>query len=167
MVSFPPWGWRKARRDDWERLNGFIRSQERPSLALELLAASELLEKEGRTRVALIEGVAALEVAVRRFLSSPLPSTNETLLADLDVRSIEALYEKLGLRGTLAILMPLLLSDKELPRDTLRMSIKAVELRGTIVHRGKRKLEKEEICLMLNALRKLSMLLVELSVGRM
>src|SRR5207247_1720414 len=107
------------------------------------------------------------EVAVRRFLTSLPQSTNETLLADLDVKSVEALYEKLGLRGTLAVLLPLLLSDKELPRDTLRMSIKAIELRGVVAHRGKSKLENDEIRPLLYALRNLSMLLIELGAGHM
>lgn len=157
------WAWRKARPNDWERLNDFLQAQERPSLTLELMAASELLESEGRARVALIESIAALEVAVRRFLTSTHQATNESLLADLDVRSVEALYEKLGLRGTLAVLLPLLLSDKELPRETLRMSIKAVEIRGAVVHRGKRKLEKDEIRPLLHAVRNLSMLLIDLA----
>jgi hypothetical protein len=76
------WTSRKVRPGDWERLNYFLQAQKKPSLTLELLAASELLGKEGRTRVALIEGVAALEVAVLQFLTSLHQSANEkTLLA--------------------------------------------------------------------------------------
>ena len=155
------WTWRKIRAVDWESLDSFLQSQKLPPLPLELLAASELLEAEKRTRVALMEGVTALEVAVQQFLSSSHQRSNKTLLADLEINSTKALYEKLGLRGTLAVLLPLLLSDEELPRDMLHKAIKAIEVRGVVVHRGKREVEQNELRQHLNALRNLSMLLIE------
>ncbi|MBZ5678431.1 MAG: hypothetical protein LAP61_29710 [Acidobacteriia bacterium] len=160
------WGWRRLRQGDWTELHQFVQATKKPPVALELLAESERLEQDGSTRLALIESVAALEVAVRQYLATRPRGNHEALLDDLQLSSVDALFEKLGLRGTLAVLLPLLLSDQELPRDLLRISIKAVELRGVVVHRGKRMLSSGEVRPLLHGLRAASMRLIELATAQ-
>jgi hypothetical protein len=163
ILEVRDWGWRKVRRCDWGNLNEFVQQSQKLPLALELLADSERLLRDGLTRAALIESVAALEVTVRQYLVSRAASVCRALLADLEVQTLDALFEKLGLRGSLTVLLPLLISDQELPRDILRESIKAVELRGSVVHRGQR-VSQERVRPLLHGLRTLSMRLIELAM---
>jgi hypothetical protein len=153
-VTLPPLGERRISDNDWSRAQAFLTSASAPPLHLELLAAAEALEDDDHARVALMEAVAALEVMISRFFKVNAAALEPTLIADLDVKSYEALRTKLGLRGTLAVLLPLVVARKELPLDVLRATIKAVEVRGTVVHGGNRKLSQSDVVPMLHSIRK-------------
>jgi hypothetical protein len=162
-VTIKDYGWRKFSYNDWNAAGAFLSSEKRPDLALELLSGAEKLAMNGYTRTPLIEAVAALEVALNRFLQSPLDEVNQTLLRDVEQKSIYKLGQKLGLRGQLAILLPLILTPEQLPRDILNLSREAVDRRGIVVHQGTREVNPEELARFLFSLRKLTMLLLDLT----
>ncbi len=56
---------------DWPEAQTFVSAGRQPDLTRQLLAGAEALANSGSERVALTEAVAALEVALSRFTSSP------------------------------------------------------------------------------------------------
>lgn len=143
-------------KSDWQQAQEFLNSQTRPNLVLELLANAETLENSGYRRSALIEVVAALEVATARFIKAPKWEAimNTELTNRLDKAKLQYDYENLGFSKTIRYFIPLLISEELLPRELLKQCQRAIEIRGNVVHQGQRDVGEEVVLPQLKAVRK-------------
>jgi hypothetical protein len=146
-------------KTDWPAISEFIRGQNRPNLVLELLANAESLAQEGHTRSAIVEAVAALEVATARFSKSP--KLDNVLSERIDAQSLQSQVEHLGFSGSLRYLVPLLLGKEVLPTTLLHQCYRAVEMRGNVAHQGQREIDEETLLPLLRAIRHVCTILMQ------
>jgi len=132
------WGRRRVARDDWRNLQSWMTETSRPNLILELLADAEALASRGAARPALVQAVAALEVAIVRLYDSEFWQNAVKSRTAQAVWTGEKLHDRIGLRGALHTLLPAVLGDSEIPFEVLEKCQHAVEARNIIVHKGSR-----------------------------
>ena len=124
---------RHLTQEDWPHAQEFLTQGRTPNRTRELLAGAEFLAHSGYSRAALTEAVSALEVALDRFSKSPKADTlfQNSLRARLGVEFLSNLVDRhLGLSGSVALLLPLLLPEEELPTDILKHCRDAIEQRN-------------------------------------
>jgi hypothetical protein len=154
---------RLLRAADWESLQAFMARQTKPTLTLQLLAGAEAFRNSGSHRAALTEAVSALEVALSQFARSAVlanESIPETLRNRIGVDGLEQLVGRLGLTASVALLLPFLFSEAQLPADVLSSCREAIKQRQNVVHQGQRTLPPAKINEFLRALRQLCELLL-------
>lgn len=157
---------RFVREADWPNVAQFVRGSDRPDLTLELLANAERLLDEGYGRSALVEAVAALEYTLHRFTRSADRDRLERPIFDrIRFERLDALRKKLGLRGSLWTLVPLLVPEHILSRDLLDQCIDAVDQRGNLLHgTPQRTARPEKARQYLKAIREMCSILHELTL---
>lgn len=138
-------------REDWGHIHRLLASTEAVPLPRELITYAEQLSHEGHTRAAIVQGISALEIAIDRFLGDP--DQVAALARGRRLHNLSHLKEKLGLRGTLGTLFPLLFSEGQLSEELLEELLKAVDARGTVVHRAQMKLDRQKLYGHLHAIR--------------
>lgn len=131
---------RYIREEEWGSVRDFVAGMQRPTLVLELLSGAEQLAGNGYSRSALTEAVTALEVAINTFGKSP---EAQQKLAGIfgervGVPRLAKQIDHLGLSGSLNYLLPILLDEELLPRQTLTGCQEAVAERQNVVHTGQR-----------------------------
>ena len=130
----------------WHEAGEYLRSPRRPDLVNELLARAEQLLDDGYLRASVIESVVAFEIAIDRFVKAPavhmLAARAQT--NRIDLAGLPKLRDKLGLRGTVSYLLPLVLDDESLPEALLDSVRQAITLRGNLVHNGQRMVAEAE-----------------------
>lgn len=141
--------------DDWEHLSAFVHSTQRADLVRELLANAEALLDAAHSRASLVEAVVALEVAVGRFVSAPDSKSLGDDCRSLDLSGLPRLKEKLGLRGSLDVLLPLLIGEEVIPHGVMRGARQAVEARGNVVHSGQRLIPEDDVRLHVRNIRRM------------
>jgi hypothetical protein len=124
--------------NDWIQMEARLESSVKLPLPLVLLAEAERLASRGESRAALTEAVAALEAALALFARSPVGelSFRETLAKRVPTDRLLTTMKRLGLRTTLAYVLPMLLDEAELPTAMLQVCLEAVDQRGTVVLPG-------------------------------
>jgi len=132
------WGRRRVARDDWRDLKAWLTEPSRPNLILELLADAEALASRGTVRPALVQAVAALEVAIVRLYESQFWQNAVKSRTGRAVWMGQKLHDRIGLRGALHTLLPAVLGDSAIPSDVLIKCQNAVDARNAIVHKGSR-----------------------------
>lgn len=147
--------------DEWPRVADFVRGNRRPYVVTEFLANASRLANEGYNRSALIEAVCALEAAVNDFVANPnLDSLlNEEFVKRIQSNSLPKLREKVGLRGTLNVLFPLLFREDVMSTDLLKDCQEAIDVRGTIVHNRQRQVYNEQAWKLLRSIKQMCRLL--------
>ncbi|SMP49115.1 hypothetical protein SAMN06295888_10581 [Desulfonatronum zhilinae] len=128
------------RKDEWGDVIAFVRNDHKAPLVNEVLATAEQLVGNGYDRSALMEAVAALEVAVAKFgrKHKKNPDLASKYGARLGVADLDKQIDHMGLSGTIRYLLPLLLPEEVLPEETLSGCRKAIEQRQNVVHNGQR-----------------------------
>lgn len=128
------------REDEWGNVIDFVRNDNKAPLVNEVLATAEQLLANGYDRSALMEAVAALEVAVARFgrAHRQNPDLASKYGSRLGVSELDKQIDHMGLSGTIRYLLPLILPDNVLPEETLSGCRKAIEQRQNVVHNGQR-----------------------------
>jgi hypothetical protein len=142
----------------WLRLQGFLSSRVPPDVVHELLAEAENLAGSERPRAAIMEAIAALEVALSRFSQSDFGRKlfSTSLAARVDVGSLKPLIrDKFGLRGSVFYLVPLLFTEEVLSTDMLTLAQEALNVRNEVVHHGRRTIDERKLRDYLRALRAL------------
>lgn len=128
---------------DWDSICLFVKTSKNPPFVDELLANAEALVAQGVGRSAVVEAVSAMEVALAVLGSEE--HAQSSWARDLDARvpleSLSRHIAKLGLRGSLSYLIPILFSENQVPRQVLDGAIKAVNARNVIAHQGQRQIE--------------------------
>jgi hypothetical protein len=128
------------REDEWNKIDQFVRSEQRTPLVFELLTGAEQLAANGYSRSALTEAVTALEVAVASFGRSQDGNGKlaSILGSRLGIDRLQRQIDHMGVSGTISYLLPLLLPEAILPADILSDCRDAIDERQNVVHNGKR-----------------------------
>jgi hypothetical protein len=145
-------------RNDWPKLKEYVTGSAKPPFIRHILANAEWHADQGHLRVALTEGVAALESAIDDlFQQSSIGKKwiNSLKSGRLKLESLHKVVEKFGLRGTLEVLFPIIFLEDKLPTKLLNSCIDAVNLRQNVVHNKARSLDKNKVQLYLDAIRKI------------
>ena len=84
--------------------------------------------------------MSALEVAVERFFRSPLPDklSPPHLKDRINVQSLRAASQRLGLTVTVRTLLPLLISEDLVPTYVFQSCSEAISQRQNVTHSGRR-----------------------------
>ncbi len=132
--------------EDWVDIQEFVSGEQRPNLVLELLANADNLNDEGYRRSALIEWVAALEVALFRFSESP--DTNRLASAinttRIDFSSLRSRVGHLRFSTSFKYLIPILFSEEILPSVVLQNCNDAIDMRNAVAHGRQRDVNTEQ-----------------------
>jgi len=123
----------------WEGIRARVEAGKRPPLVGYLLASAEWLAGRYEARVAIIEAVAALEMAISQFLESEraLPRIRPHM-NPIARQSVGRVMQKVGLQGVLTFILPAYLSAEEFSDDMLNALQDAVDIRNNVVHNGQR-----------------------------
>lgn len=113
-------------RDDWKNIKEITNSDYEPSLATMVLIKAHELREQGELKHAFIEGTTALELAISDYVSQKI-GEREVLLA-----SVKRFY-KLPLGEQVIVLVGQETRDV---LDNLEATIKAIDIRNKIVHKG-------------------------------
>lgn len=155
--------------DEWPELIEFVRGPQSTPAVLDFLSRAEALAAEGYDRSAIVEAVSALETALYDFAQYPdreqLDAVSEHAAAHrIDFDMLQDLIEnKLGLRGSLGYLLPVLLPVEQLPDETLEWCRKANAVRVNVVHNQQRSIDEDELRGLLSHLRDLCEILLDLT----
>lgn len=153
------------KKEEWSEVEKFINERNQPDLISELLANAEFLADNGHERSAIIEAISALEIGIHEF--SRYPKYNNFIhpdaLARIPKEKLASLVEKLGLRGTISYLIPILFKPEIMPEELINDCQKAVDIRNNVVHNGQREVNHEKVCKMLKSIRNLCMVLKQYS----
>lgn len=135
--------------EDWAMIQEKLSKNQSNTLIKEIIVYAEQLLAEGHIQSALILSVVSLELSLSSFLKNPhlelKVESVKDIRGDLEIQNLKKLHEKLGLRGSIAVLLPLILAEDQFPPDLIRICREAVEVRGNIVHHGQRKLDSAKI----------------------
>lgn len=144
----------RVTKEEWSEVSKFVNSQKKPKLFLELLANAASLADKGYERSALIEGVSALEVSISLFSKAPKYDgfIHQDAITKISEKGLKDLVEKLGIRGTINILFPLLFKPEIVSKELANDCQNAVDARNNVVHNGQRKVNNEQIWKMLNSI---------------
>jgi len=147
-------------RADWQELRDFVAASKKPPLVNHLLAEAEWHAEQGHLRVALTEGVAALEAAIGVFKRTVDANRFQSLFSErVEAKSFSGLVKKFGLRGTVAVLLPVVFSEDTLPMELLSACKEAVTSRNEVIHQGQRSLDKNKVQRYVAAIRKMCVIL--------
>jgi len=131
---------------EWNDVEQFVQGRRRPSMVLELLAGAQQLSGNGYARSALTEAVTALEVAVSDF--SRTDKCNEALASKygsrMGIDRLQKQVDRMGLSGTVRYLLPVLLTEDDLPENILKGCRDAIDARQNVVHNGQREVKNVE-----------------------
>lgn len=141
-------------REDWHRFREHVISRARSPLVLELLANAETLARLGRNRSAIIEAVIALELAVTAFMESPrVDQIAPVARTRIDLTHLGRQAEHLGFTATVRYLLPLVVSESQVPTSTLETIFEAIRVRGALVHTNQRDVSAERVKPFVRAIR--------------
>lgn len=128
-------------KEEWPVVAAFLQAATRTPLVGELLSNAEDLLSRGYGRSALVEAVAALEVALNRVPEAGTITSkwNERFGGRLTTTGFDAHVEHLGISATVKYLLPVLMDESA--SETLKVVASAVEERHTIVHQGQRSVD--------------------------
>jgi hypothetical protein len=122
-----------------------LASAGRIPLAAELLANAERLWERAHYRAAVVEIGAAIEATLHRFAARPdMSRLNSERIERLGM-SMDKIVGELGIRGSIRILLPLLVPTALVDDYAMELVIAAIDLRNEVVHNGKRNLDKEHV----------------------
>jgi len=131
---------------EWEALGPFLQAGKRPSLVGELVSNADRLMTLGHHRAALIEAVAAMEVALNAFAAAPDPNALNPSLAEAirAGRTFRDDVKHLGVTASIRYLLPVLLLPTALPTDAHASASVSLDVRHNIVHNGSRMPNREK-----------------------
>ena len=132
-------------RSDWDEMKKFVAGNSRPPLAGSLIADARASATAGNLRSAVVEAATALEVALNSFARYASPRLLKRIAPELETKSVKALVDKLGFRGSFALAIPMLLVEEEFPRTTLSRCRTLIDLRNNVVHQGMRELQEKQV----------------------
>jgi hypothetical protein len=158
---------RYVQEADWPQFTAFVKSKRRPSLVPQLLASAETLAGIDHRRAALVEAVAALEVAVAEFGRAPRAdhAFGPTLGKRMRLESLESQIKHLGLSATIKYLFPVMFNEEQLPTAVLQGCQEAVEQRQNVVHNGQRDVSQEKLSVYLSTVRSACAILANYQEG--
>lgn len=131
--------------DDWQKLKLTMMKKERPPLVGYLLATARELYSKGHRRSALLEAVVGLELALGDYARGSALQLPEDFETRVEAKGFKELVAKLGLRGSFAILLPMVIPERNLPREVVSNCVIAIEARNNVVHNGMRDVDSKHL----------------------
>lgn len=127
-------------RDRWAAVKEFVGSENRPTLELEMLSDAWWFLGIGRGRSSVTHAVTALELALSNFASNPATPRLRMLkeVDRMDLGSLKAQVEHLGLSASVRHLLPLIFPENVLSAGVLQTCSDAIMVRQNVVHGGQR-----------------------------
>ncbi len=113
-------------KNDWQILPEFINNRYEPTVAATLLSRAHQYGDQGDFRSSFIEGISALELAIREFIQ-PKIANNNTLL-----QSMNQFWEMPIKSKVIAITTTM----GTIPIDDIENTMKAIDIRNKIAHQG-------------------------------
>ena len=156
-------------KEDWKKAAAFVQSNKRrASLEFELMVTAYSHAWGERRRSALIDAVSALEVALSEFARSPKAKEafGESQAFRIDADSLKSQFEKLGLRGTVRYLLPVIFSEEKVSSDLIKQCQQAVDERNNVAHSGKTNLSRDIVFKHINAVSGLCRILKEYTADK-
>ena len=145
---------RFATADRWASARAFAESNGRVSKVSGILAAAELLHGYDYDRSAIVEAVAALELALSNFAAKPILEGLIPAAVDrVSGATLRETVQGIGLRGSMRFLIPVLFPESELSTDCLARCLDAVQLRNEIVHNGRTSLPADRVSRSISGIR--------------
>jgi len=133
-------------KDDWSDIQAFVCGKSRTPVAKYILAIAHELANKGHKRASLIEAICALELKLHEFARIHESGRfSEKLKSRIESKSLHELVKKLGLRGSFGTLLPIILSDEELPTVIIEQCRDAIDLRNSVVHSGSRNIADKKL----------------------
>lgn len=156
---------RSVHQDEWDEIRAFVRGASRTPLVGTLLAGAEALAANGQRRSALTEAVTALEVALYTFARHPdAERAFAPRLAQRINGSLRHQIEHMGLTGSISFLLPVILSESQLPEQVIQGCQEAIAQRQNVVHQGQRDVQTENLRTSIAAIRSMCDLLESLTM---
>lgn len=109
---------------DWKALERSLSCGYQPTLASSILSQAHGYCDQGNLRLAFLEGVSALEVAIGDYLTR-----------GIDVKSKESLQPFLGI-GLAAQMTAISLAGGAVPTEQLKQTVEAIKIRNKVAHEG-------------------------------
>ncbi len=124
---------------EWPQVQAYLSADSRPSAVKDLISTSLALLDAGYTRSAIIEGVAALELAVNHFSSeADIAKLIAPECGRIELHRLSATREHLGFSSFFRHVIPIIFPPARLGNELLNNSSALIELRQTAVHSGRR-----------------------------
>jgi hypothetical protein len=139
----------------WRSIRESTEQRKTPSLIYELITTSEAYAHAGLRRVALIEAVVAMEIAIKQFSNSQIGRSRlaQATAAD-ECNTLGSMHKKGGKTKMLEVVLPALLSEDEMPKSVLEDCLKANRKRADLEHGRKTwDVKEEDLSLYLLAIR--------------
>lgn len=135
---------RIARKESWPEAQEFVAGHRRLPLIHLLFANAHRLASQGLSRNALIDAVTALEIALFEFADNASPALDLRLRSTGETPEVmRGLIRKLGVRNSLAVGLPILLTEAEMPADLIIACKEAVDLRNNLIHNGQTQVKSD------------------------
>lgn len=146
---------RRVGREDWKAVGSLMRSK--PDLMGTLLTAADEYRSIDQTRIAMIEAVSALEIAVGEFAEKNNASDwfKAGSLERFGIESLKAHCNHLGFTATVSYLFPMIFTEEQVSATTLRDCRDAINERHTIIHKRQRSVKPEKLERFLESIRRL------------
>lgn len=131
--------------EQWSSLKVFVEEGKRTLRYRALLADAEEIAADGHSRAAIVEAVAALEVALDQFAQSPNVEQlyGNKLSARMGGAPLKKQINHFGLSGSVNFLLPVLIPEDKLPLEVIEGCWLAIEQRNNVVHNGQREVKPE------------------------
>jgi hypothetical protein len=124
---------------EWPLVQAYVSADRRASAVKELISTSLTLLDAGYTRSAIIESVAALELAVNQFSNRPnIAELTSPESGRIELHRLSATRGHLGFSSFFRYVLPLISPPARLSTDLITNSSELIELRQTAVHSGRR-----------------------------
>lgn len=146
---------RHINKDTWSELRAFVEERKRPPRYKELFTGAEEIKSLGHNRGALLEGIAALESALQRFIQSPHAENlyGHKLKNRMEGASLAKQVQHMGFSGSIAFLLPVIIDEALLPTAIVEGCRTAIEVRNNVVHNGQRDVKPEVLKKCLSSIR--------------
>jgi hypothetical protein len=138
-VEFPTSHDHSITESEWLAAQAYLSTDARPPTVKEFISNSLALLDAGHTRSAVVEIIAALELAVNGFARNPdtakLESPNTR---GIDLNRLSNTREHLGFSSFFFYVVPIIFAAERLSESSLNSAGRLINLRQTVVHSGQR-----------------------------
>jgi len=143
------WGLKQAH---WDELPAFISSRRKAPMANVLIRNSSVHLSQGNGRLAVVEGVTALEVAVKNLFPQVLHVALQA--PELEYEAVDRIVQGTGLTGTTRFLIGMVRDRLQLTEDELSALIEGVDARNNVVHNAQRQVDLQQARAYVDAIEK-------------
>jgi hypothetical protein len=113
-------------KEDWNQIAELIHKDYEPTIAAALLNRAHILNNQGDLRASFLEGVSALELAIKEFIESKIPRSESV------TKAMNQFWEM----GLPSKVISIGLASGIVSSSDMENTIKAIDIRNKITHEG-------------------------------